>query len=118
MSLDDKTIALAFPFLNLNGVQGERYTVRAGDLLADGALSDELTQAGPFRVVLANIVSDVIIPLSAFAGRFSLPGGLFLCSGIIDTRAAEVEAALRKNGMAVLERLERDGWCAMAAAME
>ncbi len=118
VDIDPKAVDVAYENAALNGVGQSRYTVRAGDVLSDKALVGELAQAGPFRVVLANIVSDVIIPLSAFARRFSVPGGLFLCSGVIDTRANEVEAALKKNGMTILERLERDGWCAFGARME
>ena len=67
-------------------------------------------------MVLANIVADVIIPLSAQVERFLPPAeGVFICSGIIDTRADEVEKALKKNGLRILERIERNGWCAMAA---
>ena len=33
-------------------------------------------------------------------------------------RADEVEAALKKNGLRILERVQRDGWCALAAALE
>ena len=118
VDIDPKAVDVAYENAALNGIVPPRYTVRAGDVLSDKSLVEELRQAGPFRVVLANIVSDVIIPLSAFAKGFSVPGGLFLCSGVIDTRADEVEAALRKNGMTILERLERDGWCAFAARME
>lgn len=118
VDIDPKAVDVAYENAALNGIVPPRYTVRAGDVLADKSLVEELRQAGPFRVVLANIVSDVIIPLSAFAKGFSVPGGRFLCSGVIDTRADEVEAALKKNGMTILERLEKDGWCAFAAEME
>ena len=43
------------------------------------------------------------------------PGGVFLCSGIIDTRCEEVRAALEKNGLTVFGRKDRDGWVAYAA---
>ena len=118
VDIDPKAVDVAYENAALNAIEPPRYTVRAGDVLSDKTLVDELAQAGPFRVVLANIVADVIIPLSAFARRFSVPGGIFLCSGIIDTRANEVEAVLKKNGMTILERLEKDGWCAFAAEME
>ena len=68
-----------------------------------------------YALVLANIVADVIIPLSARAGEFLDTDGVFLCSGIIDTRAGEVEAALERNGLAVFERREQNGWVALAA---
>jgi ribosomal protein L11 methyltransferase len=108
---------VAYENAALNGIGRDRYTVRAGDVLSDKALVEELAGTGPYRVVLANIVSDVIIPLSAQVGRYMSSDGIFMCSGIIDTRADEVEGALKKNGLTILERIERDGWCAFAAAV-
>ncbi len=116
VDIDPKSVDVAYENAGLNGIGPDRYTVRAGDVLSDGKLAAALAAGGPYRVVLANIVADVIIPLSAFVRDF-LPGedGVFICSGIIDTRADEVVRALKKNGLRVLERLERDGWCALAA---
>ena len=115
VDIDPKSVDVAYENAELNGIGRDRYTVRAGDVLSDKALVEELAGTGPYRVVLANIVSDVIIPLSAQVERYLAPDGVFLCSGIIDTRADEVEGALKKNGLRILERLERDGWCALAA---
>ena len=115
VDIDPKSVDVAYENAALNGIGRDRYTVRAGDVLSDKALVEELAGTGPYRVVLANIVSDVIIPLSAQVGRYMSSDGIFMCSGIIDTRADEVEGALKKNGLRILERLERDGWCALAA---
>ena len=65
--------------------------------------------------MLANIVADVIIPLSARAGEFLAPDGVFLTSGIIDGRQDEVRAALEQNGFAITRHLERGGWHAYEA---
>lgn len=118
VDIDPKAVDVAYENAGLNGIGKDRYLVRLGDVLSDDRLAEELAGRGPYPVVLANIVSDVIIPLSAKAGWFLSPDGVFICSGIIDTRADEVENALKKNGLAVLERIERDGWCAMSARME
>ena len=115
VDIDPKAVDVAYENAALNGIGKDRYLVRAGDVLSDGGLVDELAGLGPYPVVLANIVSDVIIPLSAVVHRFLTPEGVFLSSGIIDTRADEVQAALERNGLVILERLERDGWCALAA---
>ena len=115
VDIDPKSVDVAYENAELNGIGRDRYTVRAGDVLSDKALVEELAGTGPYRVVLANIVSDVIIPLSAQVERYLAPDGVFLCSGIIDTRADEVQGALERNGLRVFERLERDGWCALAA---
>ena len=117
VDIDPKAVDVAYENAQLNGIGRDRYLVRAGNVLGDQALVKELSQAGPYPMVLANIVADVIIPLSAQAGLYLAPGGVCICSGIIDTRAGEVENALKKNGLHILERFERDGWCAMAARL-
>lgn len=114
VDIDPKAVNVAYENAALNGIGKDRYTVRAGNVLADEGLSAELARED-CALVLANIVADVIIPLSAQAGRFLAEDGVFLCSGIIDTRAAEVRAALEHNGLEVLEQLEQNGWVAFAA---
>ena len=80
-------------------------------MLGDRSLQRELA-GEKWDLILANIVADVIIPLSGMVGPWLAPGGRFLCAGIIDTRAGEVRAALEKNGFVVEDALERKGWCA------
>ena len=117
VDIDPKAVGVAYENAAMNGIGTDRYTVRAGNVLGDEALAAELAERR-YALVLANIVADVIIPLSAQAGRFLAPEGVFLCSGIIDTRAAEVRAALEKNGLEVVERREQKGWVAFAARMK
>ena len=114
VDIDDKCLDVAYENAAMNGIGAGRYTVRAGDVLSDRALAAELAQKR-YQLVLANIVADVIIPLSARAGEFLDTDGVFLCSGIIDTRADEVRAALVSHGLRVAEKKERDGWVAFAA---
>ena len=114
VDIDPKAVDVAYENAALNGIGRDRYTVRAGNVLSDRGLVAGLAQ-NTYALVLANIVADVIIPLSAQAGRFLAPGGVFLCSGIIDTRADEVQAALERNGLRVFQRREQNGWVALAA---
>ena len=114
VDIDPKAVDVAYENAAMNGIGRDRYTVRAGNVLSDKGLVDELAEQN-YAVVLANIVADVIIPLSAQARRFLAPDGVFLCSGIIDTRADEVRLALEKNGLQIIERREQNGWVAFAA---
>ena len=114
VDIDPKAVDVAYENAAMNGIGRDRYTVRAGNVLSDRGLVAGLAQ-NTYALVLANIVADVIIPLSAQAGRFLAPGGVFLCSGIIDTRADEVQAALERNGLRVFQRREQNGWVALAA---
>lgn len=106
--IDPKAPAVAEANAALNGLGPDRFTVRAGDILADGTLRAAL--GGGYALVLANIVSDVIIPLSALVPEFLAPGGTFICSGIIEGRQDEVAAALRQNGFAILNHACEEEW--------
>ena len=114
VDIDPKAVDVAYENAALNGIGRDRYNVRAGNVLTDGAMVAELARQ-KYALVLANIVADVIIPLSAQVPALLAEDGVFLCSGIIDTRAGEVEAALERNGLAVFERREQNGWVALAA---
>ena len=116
VDIDPKAVDVAYENAAMNGIGRDRYTVLAGDVLSDPALCGRLAQ-GQYGLVLANIVADVIIPLSAQVHRYLAPGGVFLCSGIIDTRAEEVASALRANGLELLDTMTQDNWAAFAARM-
>ncbi len=117
VDIDPKAVDVAYENAAMNGIGRDCYRVLAGDVLSDEGLVDELAEQ-KYGVVLANIVADVIIPLSAKVHRFLDRGGMFLCSGIIDTRAHEVEAALERNGLVLTNRWEKKGWVALAARMK
>ena len=85
-------------------------------MISDAALAAELARE-KYHLVLANIVADVIIPLSVRVPQMLAEDGVFLCSGIIDTRAHEVEAALKKNGLTVTRKREKNGWVALEAKL-
>ena len=116
VDIDPKAVDVAYENAALNGIGKDRYTVRAGDILTDRALEEELGRE-KYPLVLANIVADVIIPLSAWAPQVMTEDGVFLCSGIIAPRAQEVADALARNGLKVVRRREKNGWAALEAVL-
>ena len=112
VDIDEKCLTVAYENAALNGIGKDRYTVLVGDVLSDGALRAQL--GGGYDVVVANIVADVIIGLAPMVRQFLKPGGLFLCSGIIDTRADEVAEALRQNGWTIEATRSGEGWFSYA----
>ena len=114
VDIDPKAVDVAYENAELNGIGKDRYAVRAGDVLSDHVLAAELGKE-QYDLVLANIVADVIIPLSAQAPALMKKDGVFICSGIIDTRAREVEGALEKNGLKIIKRTEQNGWVSLRA---
>ena len=106
--IDDKAVDVAYENAALNGIGKDRYTVRAGDVLSDRKLRADM--GAGYDIVVANIVADVIIALAATARDLMSPDGYFLCSGIIDDRAAEVKGKLVENGFTILEENTSEGW--------
>ncbi|MBQ3561159.1 MAG: 50S ribosomal protein L11 methyltransferase [Oscillospiraceae bacterium] len=76
-----------------------------------GDLTDKVH--GKFEIVTANIVADVIIRLLSTVKNYLLKGGVLIVSGIIDTRADEVESACHEAGFVTEKRLEHGGWVAI-----
>lgn len=106
--IDEKCVDVAYENAALNGIGKDRYTVRWGDVLTDAALRQEM--GAGYDIVVANIVADVIMGLSPHVRPLLKPGGLFLCSGIIDDRAAEVLEKLKADGWDVIEQRSSEGW--------
>ena len=86
----------------LNGLTTPKYEIRLGDLAKD--------VSGKFPVIAANIVADAIIMLSPAIPALLADDGVYIVSGIIDTREQDVLTALDACGFAVVERREHGGW--------
>ena len=106
--IDPKAPDVAESNAALNGIGADRFRVYAGDVLSDASMRAML--GTDFDIVTANIVSDVIIPLSSMVRPFLKPGGSFLCSGIIEGRQDEVADALVKNGFAIEAHYNEEDW--------
>ena len=93
---------------SLNGIGSDRLTACAGDILSDAGLRRSFGSG--YQLVLANIVSDVIIPISRYVRDFLAPGGVFITSGIIDGREDEVRSAIERAGLTILEHHHEEEW--------
>ena len=108
VDIDDKCLTVAYENAALNGIRKDTYTVLVGDVFSDEAFRARV--GGGYNILAANIVADVIKALAPMARSFLKPGGLFLCSGIIDDRAEEVAQALTDAGLEILETRSSEGW--------
>lgn len=102
VDIDELAVKTAIENGKLNGFTEPQYRVLQGNL------ADKVE--GLYSVVVANIVADVIMLFAKDVGRFMRDDAVFITSGIIDTREAEVQTALRENGFTVVERNEQSGW--------
>ena len=81
------------------------------------ALCGDLTEkvAGKYHVVVANIVADAVIELSANIADYMLEDAVYIASGIIDARIGDVLDALHRNRFTVLETTQDNGWYCVTA---
>ena len=86
----------------VNGFKEPEYTILQGNL------TDKVS--GKFDVVVANIVADVIIMFCKDVASFMKDGGVFITSGIIDTREQDVIDAFDKYGFKIKARHTKGGW--------
>jgi len=66
--------------------------------------------AKEYDLVLVNIVADVIIGLSPILKHFLTDNSTLVCSGILDTRLADVLEALDRGGLEVTGIREKEDW--------
>ncbi len=103
--IDPMAVRVAKENIEINGFS-DVIDAREGDLL-EAADSDA-------NVVIANIIADVIIHISAPVRALIREGGVFICSGIAREREDEVIDALKKAGYGKLD-IRNDGeWTAIA----
>ncbi|MBQ4545670.1 MAG: 50S ribosomal protein L11 methyltransferase [Oscillospiraceae bacterium] len=104
VDIDPVAVKVANENAEINEVSGKTEFV-CGDL------TDKVH--GQFEIVTANIVADIIIRLLSTVKNYLLKGGVLIVSGIIDTRADEVENACHEAGFTTEKRLEHGGWVAI-----
>ena len=108
IDLDELAVKVAHENTQKNGL-ADVVRVKHGDLLEN---SEEKAD-----VIVANIIADVICYLCGPAKRHLLPGGVFICSGIIREREEDVQHALAAAGYTVCNRLAKGEWVCLAATL-
>ena len=109
MDIDPKAEDIARENAAYNGFSAPVFTALTGNVTEDRALMAELS-AKEYDLVLVNIVADVIISLAPVLPRFLQKDSLLICSGILDSRLADVVSALEKSGISVKKVREKEDW--------
>ncbi len=113
IDIDEVAVKVAGENMEVNHIPTTDYTLYAGDLISDDALKE---QAGTGHdIVVANILADVIIPLTSVIRPHIKKDGLYITSGIINTKEDEVKAALQENGFEILAIEHMKEWCCFIA---
>lgn len=113
IDIDEVAVKVAAENMEVNHIPASQYTLYDGDLITNSFLK---VKAGTSHdIVVANILADVIIPLTGVIRPHLKKGGLYITSGIINTKEEEVREALIANGFEILGVEYMKEWCCFIA---
>lgn len=95
--------------LEANGVDAERFEVILGNLIDDPKVQDKVGY-DRYDIVVANILPNVLIPLTPAAVRAVKPGGVFITSGILEGKEESVAEAMKKEGLQIVDITAQGEW--------
>ena len=114
VDIDPKAEDIARENAAYNGFGDPEFRALTGNVTEDQALMAKLAET-EYDLVLVNIVADVIIGLSPVLPKFLTEKSTLICSGILDTRLADVTAALEKAGLVITAVRAKEDWRCVSA---
>lgn len=100
--------------MSRNNLPIERFQVQIGDIITDSSVADSLGYEC-YDIVTANILADVLIPLTPIIIPHLKKNGLFITSGIINTKEDSVKNAILEAGLEIVEINYQGEWVNITA---
>jgi len=100
--------------MEANHIAPEDFTMMIGNIITDQAVQDRVGY-GCYDIVVANILADVLVPLTPVIVHQMKKGGIYITSGIIDDKEETVTAAVKAAGLEVLEVTYQGEWVSVTA---
>lgn len=115
LDLDPVAVSSARENTRLNGLE-ERITIKESDLLSVLNASDPtLGIQLPVKLVVANILAEIILLFIDDVYNALQPGGIYIASGIWKNKEEAVETALKAAGFEIAEINRDEDWLAFVA---
>lgn len=100
--------------MEANRIAPERFEMMIGNIITDKAVQDQVGYA-KYDIVVANILADVLVPLTPVIVNQLKPGGIYITSGIIDNKEQTVRDAVEAAGLEVIEVTYQGEWVNVTA---
>ena len=97
-----------------NGIPEEAFTMMIGNIIDDKNVQDQVGYEA-YDIVAANILADVLVPLTPVIVNHLKKGGYYLTSGILDVKEEVVCEAVKKAGLTLVEVTRQGEWCCVTA---
>lgn len=113
IDIDEIAVKVSEENREQNHISTEAFVVRQGDVIGDPQFAASFDKQ--YDIVVANILADVIIPLSGVVAPLMKADGVFITSGIINTKEEAVRDALLQNGFRIEETTYMGDWVSFTA---
>lgn len=112
--LDPCAIEATHENMERNDVAKEKYEVMIGNIIDDGEVQKHVGFE-EYDMVAANILAEVLVPLTPVIKKHLKPGGIYITSGIIDDKESKVVETVKAAGFTVLEVNHQGEWVSVVA---
>ena len=112
--LDPCAIDATYENMEVNGITKDQYEVMIGNIIDDKAVQDAVGYE-KYDIVAANILADVLVPLTPVIIHQMKPGAVYITSGIIEDKENVVVEAVKAAGLEVLEVNHQGEWVSVVA---
>ena len=100
--------------METNHIPAEKFDMMIGNIITDKAVQDKVGY-NKYDIVVANILADVLVPLTPVIVNQLKTGGIYITSGIIDNKEQTVVDAVKAAGLEVLEVTYQGEWVSVTA---
>ncbi len=112
--LDPCSVEAVRENMEANGIRQDAFKMMIGNLITDCAVQKEVGFAC-YDIVVANILADVLVPLTPVIKNQLKTGGIYITSGIIDEKEKTVADAVKAAGFTILEITRQGEWVSITA---
>lgn len=112
--LDPCAISATKENLEANDIPDGKMDVMIGNIIDDKTVQDTVGYE-KYDIVTANILADVLVPLTPVIIHQMKKGGIYITSGIIDEKESTVVEAVKAAGLEVLEVTRQGEWVSVTA---
>lgn len=112
--LDPCAIDATHENMEVNGIRKDQYEVMIGNIIDDKDVQDAVGYE-KYDIVAANILADVLVPLTPVIIHQMKPGAVYITSGIIEDKENVVVEAVKAAGLELLEVNHQGEWVSVVA---
>lgn len=112
--LDPCAIDATYENMEVNGITRDQYEVMIGNIIDDKEIQDRVGYE-KYDIVVANILADVLVPLTPVIIGQLKSGAIYITSGIIEEKEETVVKAVEATGLEVLEVTHQGEWVSVTA---